>query len=192
MVALPLGVLKSSAITWNPGLPAGLRSSIRNLGFGAAHRLALLFPRLFWDPSTQFVGYSSPSDGKHFELINSTVYSGRPILTVNTAGDFARQLDALTPQQATAVVMPALRKIYGNSIPAPTKAVASEWVRSPYTRGSYTYWAVDSDGDDNAAFEQPTGNRLFFAGEHTSSAYPGTVHGAYLSGQEAARRVAEA
>ncbi len=192
VVALPLGVLKSNAITWTPGLPAGLRSAIQSLGFGAAHRLALLFPRVFWHPATEFVGYCSPADGKHFELVNSTVYSGKPILTVNTAGDYARQLDALTPQQATAAVMPALRKMYGSSIPAPTKAVASEWVRSPYTRGSYTYWAVDSDSDDSNAFTAPVAGRLFFAGEHTSAAYPGTVHGAYLSGRDAAQRVASA
>lgn len=33
------------------------------------------------------------------------------------------------------------------------------------------------------------GNRIFFAGEHTSVNEPATVHGAYWSGQQAARDV---
>ena len=32
-------------------------------------------------------------------------------------------------------------------------------------------------------------NILFFAGEHTSTDYPATVHGAYLSGQDCANRI---
>jgi monoamine oxidase len=69
--------------------------------------------------------------------------------------------------------------------------VASDWVRSPWTRGSYTYWQVGSGGDDSNAFSEPVDGRLFFAGEHTSATYPGTVHGAHLSGRDAAGRVHE-
>jgi monoamine oxidase len=34
-------------------------------------------------------------------------------------------------------------------------------------------------------------DKLFFAGEHTSVAYRATVHGAYLSGLEAAKSIYE-
>ena len=36
---------------------------------------------------------------------------------------------------------------------------------------------------------QPIGDRVFFAGEATHRTYPGTVHGAYLSGLREATRV---
>lgn len=36
---------------------------------------------------------------------------------------------------------------------------------------------------------QPVGERLFFAGEATERKTFGTVHGAYISGQRAAREV---
>ena len=42
--------------------------AIASLGFGTVHRLALLFPQVFWDRKTQFVGYISPDNGEHFEL----------------------------------------------------------------------------------------------------------------------------
>jgi monoamine oxidase len=36
---------------------------------------------------------------------------------------------------------------------------------------------------------RPIDNRVFFAGEATHRSYPGTVHGAYLSGIREANRV---
>ena len=42
---------------------------------------------------------------------------------------------------------------------------------------------------DFKVFREPVDNKLFFAGEHTTAAYRGTVHGAYLSGVRAARQI---
>jgi predicted NAD/FAD-dependent oxidoreductase len=173
----------------NVRVTTSLREASAGLGFGAVHRLALLFPRVFWDRKTQFFGYLSPEP---FEINEASRHTGKPILTVNTAGDFARTLDGLSPDRAAARILPFLRKMFGGSVPSPTRAAASDWIRSPWTRGSYTYWAVGSDSDANDAFAQPVQGRLFFAGEHASAAYPGTVHGAWLTGRDAARRVREA
>jgi len=192
VVTLPLGVLKAGKIRFSPQLPSALRGAIDNLGYGSAHRLALLFPRVFWDPRIQFFGYTSPDDGEHFELNEASRSTGKPILTVNTANDFARLLDGMSAERAAARLMPTLRKMFGSGIPSPLRAVASDWVRSPWTRGSYTYWQVGSSGEDNNAFNEPVQGRLFFAGEHASAAYTGTVHGAHQSGLDAAQRVHEA
>lgn len=192
IVTLPLGVLKAGGVRFVPQLPPGFQGAIENLGFGALYRLALLFPHVFWDRKTQFFGFASPDNGEHIEINDASRYTGRPILTVNTAGDFARTLDALTPDRAVARVMPSLRRMFGSSIPVPTKAVASDWIHSPHTRGSTTYWAVGSSSEDSVAFNEPVHGRLFFAGEHASAAYPGTVHGAWFSGRDAAQRLREA
>jgi monoamine oxidase len=189
VVTLPLGVLKAGKVRFSPQLPTVLRNAVDNLGFGAAHRLALLFPRIFWDHNVQFFGSIAADNGEHFELNEASRLTGKPILTVNTSADFARLLDGLSADHAAARVMPALRKMFGSSIPGPLRAVASDWVRSPWTRGSYTYWQVGSSGEDNNAFTEPLRGRLFFAGEHASAAYPGTVHGAHLSGRDVAEQV---
>jgi len=189
VVALPLGVLKAAGVRFTPELPPTLRDAIASLGFGAVHRLALLFPHVFWDRKIQFFGSLAPEP---FELSDASRHTGKPILTVNTTGDFARALDGLPPDRAAGRILPRIRKMFGSSVPSPLRAAASDWIRSPWTRGSYTYWAVGSDSDANDAFAQPVQGRLFFAGEHASAAYPGTVHGAHLTGRDAARRVREA
>ena len=84
--------------------------------------------------------------------------------------------------------MKDLMTIYGPGIPEPIAVRRSDWNASPYTGGSYSNPAVDSTPLDHDAFLEPVGERLYFAGEHTSSAYPSTVHGAYLSGLDAAAR----
>jgi len=43
--------------------------------------------------------------------------------------------------------------------------------------------------EDRLAMAAPVADRLFFAGEATSVLYPATVHGAYLSGLEVAKKV---
>jgi len=192
VVTLPLGVLKAGKVHFTPQLPATLRGAVDSLGFGASHRLALLFPRIFWDRKIEFFGYTSPDNGEHFELNDASRSTGKPILTVNTTADFARSLDGLSADRATLRLLPALRKMFGISMPWPLRAVASDWVHSPWTQGSYCYWQVGSSGEDNNAFTEPVRGRLFFAGEHASAAYPGTVHGAHLSGRDAAQRLHEA
>jgi monoamine oxidase len=191
VVTLPLGALKAGGVTFSPQLPAALRGATNRLGFGAVHRLALKFPRVFWDPGVQFLGYASEDGTRSAEFNDASRYSGQPILTLNTCLGFSRTVESQGVAGATATAMEMLRKMYGSSIPGPVGAVASDWNSSPFTKGSYTYWPVGSSSDDNDVFTHPVRGRLFFAGEHTSGIYPGTVHGAYLSGRDAARRVKE-
>ena len=71
--------------------------------------------------SVYFFGFASPDNGEHIEINDASRFTGRPILTVNTAGDFARTLDALTADRAAARVMPSLRRMFGSSIPGPAE-----------------------------------------------------------------------
>lgn len=191
IVTLPLGVLKAGAVAFSPQLPAGLQGAVRRLGFGAAHRLALKFPRRFWDAGTQFLGYASADGTRSAELNDASRYTGQPILTLNTCLAYSKTVEAQGVAGATATAMEILRKMYGSATPNPVAAAASDWNRSPFTGGSYTYWSVGSGSDDNDLLARPVNGRLFLAGEHVNGAYPGTVHGAYLSGRDAARRVRE-
>ena len=69
------------------------------------------------------------------------------------------------------------------------RAQRSNWVASPFTLGSYSYLGLDADTSDRAAFGQVLAGRVTFAGEHTSSSAPATVHGAWESGRQAAQRI---
>ena len=75
----------------------------------------------------------------------------------------------------------------------------TRWRQDEYARGSYSYVAAGSSGNDYdflAAPVSPARNgplvprpRVFFAGEHTMRNYPATVHGALLSGLREAGKV---
>ena len=75
------------------------------------------------------------------------------------------------------------------SVPDPIDYVISRWRKDRFARGSYSFLAVDAKPEDRAVIAQPTGGRLFFAGEATHSDFPATVHGALLSGQRAAAEI---
>lgn len=75
----------------------------------------------------------------------------------------------------------------------------TRWRQDEYARGSYSYVAAGSSGNDYdflAAAVSPARNgplvprpRVFFGGEHTMRNYPATVHGALLSGLREAGKV---
>ncbi|WP_261225486.1 FAD-dependent oxidoreductase [Ancylothrix sp. D3o] len=49
-----------------------------------------------------------------------------------------------------------------------------------FSFGAYSYVPVGATMAPREALAKPVSNRLFFAGEATSSDYPATVHGAFL------------
>jgi monoamine oxidase len=53
--------------------------------------------------------------------------------------------------------------------------------------GSYSFNATGSNNGDRRALAREIGRQVFWAGEATHWDYPGTVHGAYLSGLRAAQ-----
>jgi monoamine oxidase len=63
------------------------------------------------------------------------------------------------------------------------------WSSEPYTGGAYSTLGVGATPADRSALTEVLGNRLTFAGEHLSVEHPATMHGAYNSGLEAARRL---
>jgi len=63
-----------------------------------------------------------------------------------------------------------------------------DWQHDPFSRGAYGYVPV-AGLDDQLALSQPADGTLFFAGEATSVGHIGTVHGAIMSGQRAAREI---
>jgi len=69
-----------------------------------------------------------------------------------------------------------------------TASYFHDWQHDPFSRGAYGYVPV-SGLDDQLTLSQPVDGTLFFAGEATSVGHIGTVHGAIISGQRAAREI---
>ena len=74
------------------------------------------------------------------------------------------------------------------TLPDLTGHLITRWRRDPLTLGSYSFLARGAVPQQRVDLAEPVGEALFFAGEATSPDYPGTVHGAYLSGRRAAEQ----
>jgi len=107
------------------------------------------------------------------------------------SGNYARYLEGLSDQAVVAVAMQVLRGIYGKSTPAPDGAVVTRWGSDPFCLGAYSSIPPGATGKAYDTLAEPVGDRVFFAGEATSRKYPATVHGAFLSGEREAKRIAD-
>jgi monoamine oxidase len=78
------------------------------------------------------------------------------------------------------------------SVPAPAGMKRSAWGSDSFARGAVSYMAVGSTVEHRDALSQPLADRVFFAGEATSTDRPGTVLGAQRTGARAASALASA
>lgn len=74
-------------------------------------------------------------------------------------------------------------------VPSPTGMVRSSWGADPYALGAYSAMIVGADPRMRTTLAEPVDERLFLAGEATSTDHPSTVHGARASGVRAAEQV---
>lgn len=75
-------------------------------------------------------------------------------------------------------------------VPDPRSALVTRWSADRWARGSYATMAVGAERATRATLaDAVVSDRIVFAGEAVSLPYPGTVHGAYLTGKDAGRRL---
>lgn len=183
IVTLPLGVLRAGRVAFEPGLPAVKRQAAGRLGFGVLNKVALRFPRRFWEEDRHFLGYMSERPGEYPTIMNWHRHTGEPILMAFTGGRFARELEGRTDERVAGEVLAILRRIHGRATPDPVGALVARWASDPFAGGSYSHVPVGATGVEHDVLAASlSGGRLRFAGEATHRGYAGTVHGAYLSG----------
>ena len=184
--SVPLGVLKAGSIRFDPPLPAAKAEAIARLGMGVLDKIVLCFPKRFWD-ATGWIRNDGPQVGLWPEWVDLTPLIGRPALMGFNAASPARQLAQRSDGAIVASALTQLRRCYPEAaIPAPSEVLITRWAEDPYALGSYSYPAVGS----SPAQRQELARRwdaLVFAGEATSTAFPATLQGAYLSGRQAAQ-----
>ncbi len=184
---LPLGVLKSGSVRFDPPLSSERRESMRRLEMGLLNKVILKFPRAAW-PDTDNFGYFSDVPGEFPMFLNWHHFSGHPVLIGFVGGKYAYALEKDTDQAQVAKAMAVLRTMFGSKLPDPVATRVSRWSRDPFAYGSYSYPAVGASRDDYDVLAAPAG-RLLFAGEATHRSFFASVNGAYLSGVREAERV---
>ncbi|MBE9070046.1 FAD-dependent oxidoreductase [Leptolyngbya cf. ectocarpi LEGE 11479] len=191
IVTLPIGVLKDNTVQFDPPLPVAKQDAIEVMGAGLLDKLFLKFPYVFWDKDKEILNWISDEHGRWNEWLNLSTYINQPVLLGFNAADYARKIEAWSDQEIVADAMGVLRIIYGNDIPDPESWQVTRWAADPFARCSYSFNAVGANVDARTTLAKTINNRLFFAGEATSEDYPATVHGAYLSGIDAATAITD-
>jgi monoamine oxidase len=128
--------------------------------------------------------------GEFAEWVTLHRVTGRPALFGFNAAGAAERIEGLDDAATVDLAMRRLRGVFGRSIPSPVAAQVSRWKADPWARGSYSCVPTGSLPSQRRALGEPLDDRVVFAGEHCHPTHPATVHGAYLSGLEAARRLA--
>jgi monoamine oxidase len=192
IITVPLGVLRAGRIHLAEALAPGRQAAIDSLGMGLLNKCWLRFDRVAWPDDVDWIGWLGPRDGHWAEWISLAGVTGAPVLAGFNAANAAHEIEALDDAATRDAAHQALRAMFGSDFPAPLDAQVTRWSRDALALGSYSFNAVGT----GAASRQTLGGtdwdgRLVFAGEATSASHPGTVHGALLSGLEAASGVIE-
>lgn len=191
VVTVPLGVLKAGGMSFSPPLPPAKQSAIDRLAMGQLEKVVLRYDTAFWpEPGLGNFLYLSKERGE-FPLIAdySAFASGAPTIVGFYCGDYGRSIGGETDAAIVHRLVDIMGEIAGVPGVAPTASYVTRWKSDPYAGGSYSYLPIGATPDDFTTLAEPVGERLLFAGEATSLAANGFVHGAVLSGIREAERL---
>ena len=183
IICVPTAILAQGALRFLPALHDKLDAAA-NLPLGLADKVFLQLdePEMF-PPETQL--YANPrvtaTGAYHLRPL------GKPMIEVFLGGAHARALEGQGPGAAAAFAIDGLADVYGNAIRGKVKVIAeTHWAADPFAGGSYSH-ALPGHAGARAVLAAPVDQRLFFAGEACSPNFFSTAHGAWLTGQAAAR-----
>lgn len=186
VVTLPLGVLQSGAVRFEPALPADKQAAIDGLRMGVSMKMIYVFEQPIAEAHIMAI-YSrlnppmwwTPSAGRGVQ---------EQVWTAFVSGDWARQLLALGEEGALQAGLDALGEELGQPNLQPVARYLQNWPQDPFTLGGYSVVKTGHYGarEQLAAPTPP----LFWAGEASARAHQAaTVHGAYLTGRRAAAEI---
>ncbi len=189
IVTVSLGVLAAEAIVFDPAPDAAMRNAFGGLQMGLLHKIALQYaPR---SPAVAF-----PADSILIPQVideRGHTFHVRPrndaLAVCTVGGSLARDLATQSEATNIAFARDKLRTLLGSDADRGFRAgTSTDWGTNPLTRGAISavrpgQWSA------RRALETTIGERVFLAGEAQGDKAVQTVHGAFLSGQRAARRV---
>jgi monoamine oxidase len=194
IVTVSTGVLAAGAIRFDPPLPSATEAAIHAMPMGLALKVAL-----------RATGPDRLDLPLHCSLDRQVQRSGDPIMAFQCwpykrdyvqgwiGGPAAWELARAGKAAAVDFALGQLRSVLGaraDRVLAGGSHLVTHWDADPLIRGAYSF-IRPGDAGARAALGQPLADgRLVFAGEACHSGMTGTVAGAWISGQDAARAVA--
>jgi monoamine oxidase len=191
---LPVGVLASGAVEFQPALPGDKRRSFGELVMGPVLKLLLHFQEAFWPAWMANLGCGAGPVTVYWPATD-VERKGRPpspaVLTAYCTGPRAAHLSRLPEAEAVDLVVADLARLFPRANPGRLLLGARriDWSTDPYARGGYTFMRPGARGARGRLAAAETG-ALFWAGAATTtSTIADTVQAAYVSGERAAAQV---
>lgn len=187
ILTVSTGVLSTRQIEFSPTLPDWKLDAIDGLPLGSCTRVALMFDEpLLRELPREFTVNTSGDGPIHFR----NRPHGYEYVEIATGGRVAEWMERSGEQATIAFILEKLRQVAGRkAVPEPARRIVSAWDGDAWIKGAYSC-ARPGAADQRPILARPIDGRIFFAGEATSSEYYASVHGACLSGREAARAAA--
>jgi polyamine oxidase len=189
IVTVPLGVLKSGSIVFDPPLPHEKRAAIERIAFGDAYALQLrvregTMRRRLGDFALVWGGTASTF------LRPRVALGGAPeFVTAFTVGREARRRASLPDEALVDATIAEWNEVLPSEVTLGTVegSAVHRWTTDPWIQGGYSFLPPNVGISERHALAAPVEGRLFFAGEATDLAgQSGTVAGAIDTGTRAA------
>ncbi|HWL63025.1 MAG TPA: NAD(P)/FAD-dependent oxidoreductase [Steroidobacteraceae bacterium] len=185
IVTVPTALLARDAILFHPHLPAAHAEAIANLPLGVCNKVffRLREAGIATELPRHFLGSTSTSRTCSWS-VNS---SDHPLLMAYFGGDLSWELEQEGGLEAFA--RDEFTRLFGtDALSELGPALASAWGSDPLSLGSYSA-ARPGHASARTLLAAPVSPQLHFAGEACAVNHYGTLHGAWLSGVAAARRL---
>jgi monoamine oxidase len=200
IVTSSLGVLKSGAIAFSPGLPAAKVASMNKLAMDHSIRIVIDFKKNFWGEGSGYIwgGTTGPlyfntgvARSEFYRTLSITV-NGPKALELSALGDGAldavlAELDAVYNGQATLFV----RKVINSDGSEGNRVwFKTDWGKDEFFKGGVSYLPPGATLADRENLAAPINDKIFFAGEATDLiGDAGTINGALNSAGRAAEEL---
>ena len=194
IVTVSTGVLASGALVFDPPLPTEIQDSVHALPMGLAVKVALRAngPDRLGLPRHCSVDRQVPRSGGALMPFQCWPH-GRDYVQGWVGGSVAWDLARAGEDAAADYALGQLREVFGGRVDALFAGggrLVTHWDADPWVRGAYCY-AVPGQALARDRLAAPLADgHLLFAGEACNVPYAGTLAGAWISGREAAERVA--
>jgi len=186
VVTVPTTLLARGEPTFRPALPPEYSEAFTGLTLGVANKVFVqLGPgALPFSETVQVLGSDSTT-----RTASVTVRpAGHELLLAFFGGAYARELEVAGALEPAA--RDELGRLFGSDLGRKIRrSTATAWLGDPWARGSYSA-ARPGFARTRAVLAEPVAGRVYFAGEACTATAFGSIHGAWVSGAEAARRIA--
>lgn len=190
IVTAPVTVLAAGDFIFRPALPTTYTQAFDDLPFGVVNKIGIAFTSDVFAGAAPNTMVTQLLDTERIGL-GLAKMAGAPMMNLIVADELARDLEAGGAAAVSAYAREFVTDTFGAAAAsAIDRTITHGWGTDPLTMGSYSAARVGKVGA-RATLATPLDNRLYFAGEAISTYAHSSLHGAYLTGQDAATSISD-